>query len=195
MWLREQASPEISQLRHCWRFSALLCVCWARLSRSLRCTGGDLCAAIAGDDAGELRWYKRGHQIALDIARGLYFLHSHDVMHLDIKTRNILLTANQTAKVSAELGRAQHMVSLKPVSELNALVTSSRTSSCTSSCTQQSFKVDALRCADCRRRAGAACWCHHRKVRVARLDVSAPLISEPDVLLTLLGWTTALLHQ
>jgi serine/threonine protein kinase len=41
--------------------------------------GGDLCTAIAGDDFGELQWYNRGHQIALDIARGLYFLHSHDV--------------------------------------------------------------------------------------------------------------------
>jgi hypothetical protein len=45
-------------------------------------TGGDLCAAIARDSAGQLRWYNRGHRIALDIARGLYFLHSHEVRML-----------------------------------------------------------------------------------------------------------------
>lgn len=44
-------------------------------------TGGDLCAAIARDTAGQLRWYNCGHRIALDIARGLYFLHSHEVCH------------------------------------------------------------------------------------------------------------------
>lgn len=43
------------------------------------CTGGDLCAAICADTNGSLRWYERGHRIALDIARGLYFLHSHEV--------------------------------------------------------------------------------------------------------------------
>jgi serine/threonine protein kinase len=112
------------------------------------CAGGDLCTAIAADDFGELQWYNRGHQIALDIARGLYFLHSHDVstprtphyclpnqpsvdlemqlagwcgylmwleafptcaeplswsrlqvMHLDLKTKNVLLTADMVGKV------------------------------------------------------------------------------------------------
>jgi serine/threonine protein kinase len=111
-------------------------------------SGGDLCTAIAADDVGELRWYNRGHQVALDIARGLYFLHSHDVslcsaspvpladahddyqheagvlscyiilhldartcdgsptlwmqvMHLDLKTKNVLLTADMVGKVTA----------------------------------------------------------------------------------------------
>jgi hypothetical protein len=41
--------------------------------------GGDLAAAIEHDETAELGWYCRGHRIALDIARGLYFLHSHDV--------------------------------------------------------------------------------------------------------------------
>ena len=41
--------------------------------------GGDLRAALNDDPEGELRWYNRGQSIALDIARGLHFLHSHDV--------------------------------------------------------------------------------------------------------------------
>jgi hypothetical protein len=45
-------------------------------------SGGDLHTAIELDDTGELRWYGRGHRIALDIARGLYYLHSHEVRAL-----------------------------------------------------------------------------------------------------------------
>jgi len=41
--------------------------------------GGDLCAALQEDIDCELSWYAKGHEIALDIARGLYFLHSHGV--------------------------------------------------------------------------------------------------------------------
>ena len=41
--------------------------------------GGDLRAALSGDLTGELRWYHRGQHIALDVARGLHYLHSHDV--------------------------------------------------------------------------------------------------------------------
>ena len=43
------------------------------------CAGGDLCSAIQADTCGNLLWYGLGHRIALDIARGLYFLHSHEV--------------------------------------------------------------------------------------------------------------------
>lgn len=46
--------------------------------------GGDLCSAIERDADGELKWHRDGHHIALDIAKGLYFLHSHDVrLYLD----------------------------------------------------------------------------------------------------------------
>ena len=41
--------------------------------------GGDLRAALSSDVTGELRWYNRGQHIALDVARGLHYLHSHDV--------------------------------------------------------------------------------------------------------------------
>ena len=41
--------------------------------------GGDLSEAIKHDAEGELTWYNKGQRIALDIARGLLYLHSHDV--------------------------------------------------------------------------------------------------------------------
>ena len=41
--------------------------------------GGDLRKALSGPRAEELRWYKKGQVIALDIARGLHFLHSNRV--------------------------------------------------------------------------------------------------------------------
>ena len=47
--------------------------------------GGDLCQALKHDD--ELAWYKNGHLIALDIVRGLHFLHSNGVRnsHLQLQ--------------------------------------------------------------------------------------------------------------
>ncbi|DBA85247.1 TPA: hypothetical protein ACH3X2_005947 [Trebouxia sp. C0005] len=45
-------------------------------------------------------WYNRGAGIALDIAKGLHFLHSHHVMHLDLKSPNILLALDGTAKIA-----------------------------------------------------------------------------------------------
>lgn len=41
----------------------------------------------------------RGKKIALEIARGLAWLHSHDVIHLDIKSPNVLLKADGAAKL------------------------------------------------------------------------------------------------
>ena len=38
--------------------------------------GGDLCRAITEDSKGQLKWYGRGCSIALDVARGLSFLHN-----------------------------------------------------------------------------------------------------------------------
>ena len=48
----------------------------------------------------------RGAGIALDIAKGLHFLHSHNVMHLDLKSPNILLSIDGTAKI-ADVGLAR----------------------------------------------------------------------------------------
>jgi hypothetical protein len=41
--------------------------------------GGDLRAALDKDARRELVWGRKGQQVALDIARGIHFLHSHDV--------------------------------------------------------------------------------------------------------------------
>ena len=42
----------------------------------------------------------RGKSIALDIARGLTYLHSRNILHLDIKSPNILLTKKFDSKIS-----------------------------------------------------------------------------------------------
>jgi hypothetical protein len=39
--------------------------------------GGDLCRALPGNAC--LAWYHLGHRIALDVARALHYLHSHEV--------------------------------------------------------------------------------------------------------------------
>lgn len=49
--------------------------------------GGDLRYALTEDTTGKFRWYELGKSIALDIARGLHFLHTHDVVHRDIKSK------------------------------------------------------------------------------------------------------------
>ena len=59
-----------------------------RMAAFLTCAGGDLCSAIQADTRGELLWYGLGHRIALDIARGLYFLHSHEVRR-DLPCSNV----------------------------------------------------------------------------------------------------------
>lgn len=49
---------------------------------------------------------RRGGGIALDIARGLHYLHSHNIVHLDLKSPNILLTEDCAAKI-ADVGLAR----------------------------------------------------------------------------------------
>lgn len=60
---------------------------------------GDLRAALSEDASGELRWLRSeapggcpapglGRAIALDIAKGLAFLHDRQVVHLDLKSPN-----------------------------------------------------------------------------------------------------------
>ena len=41
--------------------------------------GGDLMEALAEDRRGELKWMRRGHNIALDLARALVYLHKNKV--------------------------------------------------------------------------------------------------------------------
>lgn len=78
---------------------------------------GDLYSAIRKDSTGNLLWYKKdkgagggepglGRQIALDIARGLHFLHRHQVVHFDLKSPNVLLGRQHVAKI-ADVGLAK----------------------------------------------------------------------------------------
>ena len=53
-----------------------------------------------------VRVHCRGWQVALHIARGLHHMHSRKVMHLDLKSANILLARDGTAKV-ADVGLAK----------------------------------------------------------------------------------------
>lgn len=81
--------------------------------------GGDLYHAIARDTLGRFAWYRRsapdgrrlaglGRRIALDAARGLHFLHSNKIVHFDLKSANILLARDNTAKI-ADVGLAKIM--------------------------------------------------------------------------------------
>jgi len=47
-----------------------------------------------------------GKRIALDVARGMYFLHSHRIIHFDIKTPNVRGARSQHAdgNLCKELG-------------------------------------------------------------------------------------------
>ncbi|KAK9805402.1 hypothetical protein WJX73_001387 [Symbiochloris irregularis] len=75
------------------------------------CHNGDLYTAL-GDDrvCDSLLWYRRGKSIALQVAKGLFYLHSNGIMHLDIKSPNILLTKQWQAKV-ADVGLARILLS------------------------------------------------------------------------------------
>ncbi|PRW21099.1 serine threonine- kinase [Chlorella sorokiniana] len=67
--------------------------------------GGNLTANLK---AHTVTWFKRGKKIALDVARALVYLHSRRIVHLDIKSANVLLTRDGTAKVG-DVGMAKIM--------------------------------------------------------------------------------------
>lgn len=67
--------------------------------------GGDLMVAIQQK---RVTWRRYGAQIALDIASGLHYLHSRSckVVHLDLKSSNVLLSRNYRAKIN-DVGLSQ----------------------------------------------------------------------------------------
>ncbi|BDA40607.1 probable serine/threonine-protein kinase CTR1 at N-terminal half [Coccomyxa sp. Obi] len=96
--------------------------------------GGDMWSALRGNDREELQWYGKGRGLALDVARGLHFLHehkacppafstsknveqaekrghwrNHNVVHADMKTKNILLSAGRMTAKIADVGLARFM--------------------------------------------------------------------------------------
>ncbi|PRW58424.1 serine threonine- kinase isoform B [Chlorella sorokiniana] len=74
----------------------------------------------AGDMFKALKWrdhqgrrvygyYARGRKAAIDIARGLHYLHAHKTVHLDMKSSNVLLTRDGTCKI-ADVGLARTLL-------------------------------------------------------------------------------------
>lgn len=51
-------------------------------------------------------WYNRGHRVMLDVAKGLQYLHGRRIVHLDLKSANILLNRKGSAKI-ADIGMAK----------------------------------------------------------------------------------------
>ncbi|DBA72728.1 TPA: hypothetical protein ACH3X2_010124 [Trebouxia sp. C0005] len=70
--------------------------------------GGDLRHALTQAPA-ELHWYNKGASVALDIIKGLHFLHKHMVVHMDMKPKNVLLTPDYSIAKIADVGLAHIM--------------------------------------------------------------------------------------
>ncbi|PRW57729.1 Serine threonine- kinase CTR1 [Chlorella sorokiniana] len=68
------------------------------------CQGRDLHAALdvlaLGTQERLFGWHRRGKRVALEVAKALNFLHSKGIVHLDVKSPNVLLTENGTAKLA-----------------------------------------------------------------------------------------------
>ncbi|GAB4815748.1 hypothetical protein N2152v2_002794 [Parachlorella kessleri] len=103
-----QARKEIAILRSCRDFNILRFVgAYLGPDRTMLVSefmeGGDLMKNIA---AGRVTWYRRGKKIAMDVAKALVFLHSRRIVHFDLKSPNILLSRDGTAKVG-DVGMAK----------------------------------------------------------------------------------------
>ena len=62
--------------------------------------GGDLRRALDDPQKQEsLAWHRNGKNIALDIARGLTAMHAVNVIHRDLKSKNVLLSKDFSAKI------------------------------------------------------------------------------------------------
>ncbi|KAK9824767.1 hypothetical protein WJX74_006661 [Apatococcus lobatus] len=75
---------------------------------------GDLWHALRSDTERLFAWSRRGRKVALDIVRGLVYMHSKSVVHLDIKSCNVLLSRDGVAKV-ADVGLARLLNREAPV--------------------------------------------------------------------------------
>ncbi|KAL0053929.1 hypothetical protein WJX82_001314 [Trebouxia sp. C0006] len=79
--------------------------------------GGDLRQALQSSEGKQqLHWYKTGSVVALDIIKGLHFLHSHCVLHRDLKSGNVLLSKEFDVAKVCDIGLSHIMgnTSLSP---------------------------------------------------------------------------------
>lgn len=65
------------------------------------CEGRDLHSVLnlraAGTGERVFGWRRRGRRVLCEVARAVSYLHAHNVVHLDIKSSNVLLSATGTA--------------------------------------------------------------------------------------------------
>ncbi|KAL3145136.1 hypothetical protein ABBQ38_001740 [Trebouxia sp. C0009 RCD-2024] len=73
--------------------------------------GGDLMDAIAADSKNLLRWSRKGHILAMDIVKGLVHLQANKIIHMDLKSKNILLNKDHTLAKIADVGLSRGMQS------------------------------------------------------------------------------------
>jgi serine/threonine protein kinase len=85
-------------------------ICIAGILLMEYCAGRDLRAALgltAADSTERLfGWHRRGRRVVLEVAKALNFLHARGVVHMDVKSNNVLLTSGGTAKL-ADVGLAR----------------------------------------------------------------------------------------
>ncbi|PRW33664.1 serine threonine- kinase receptor R831 [Chlorella sorokiniana] len=87
------------------------------------CEGRDLHSALqlqsSGGSGRAFGWYRRGRRVALDVARALNYLHSMGVVHMDVKSSNVLLTASGAAKLGdVGLSKRQNRTYLSDVAAI-----------------------------------------------------------------------------
>lgn len=107
----KQFLKEVAMLRRCQHrnvvaFKGACFGCNRSLMLVFELMTTDLMHALHGSDGHTYMWHARGRQVALDVAHGIQFIHSRKVLHSDLKSPNVLLAADGTAKV-ADLGQSK----------------------------------------------------------------------------------------
>jgi serine/threonine protein kinase len=90
---------------------------------------------------------RRGRSICIDVLRGLHFLHSKRVVHMDLKSPNILLTRHGDAKL-ADVGLAKVIRDRNYITQVSVIGEQLAVCCC---------KASRLGC-HCVKHAAAFCW-------------------------------------